>query len=128
QVLYYPPEQYTASSREFRIAEIIREKILINCEKEIPHLTAVQVEKYDEREKKLIIDAVIVCSKESHKGIIIGRGGQMLQKINQQASKDISEMVGKRVYLSLFVKVEEDWLNKSNKLFDLGYLQKNNED
>ena len=81
-----------------------------------------------EREKKLIIDAVIVCSKESHKGIIIGRGGQMLQKINQQASKDISEMVGKRVYLSLFVKVEEDWLNKSNKLFDLGYLQKNNED
>ena len=52
----------------------------------------------------------------------------VLQKINQQASKDISEMVGKRVYLSLFVKVEEDWLNKSNKLFDLGYLQKNNED
>ena len=128
QVLYYPPEQYTASSKEFRISEIIREKILLNCRKEIPHLTAVQVEKYDEREKKVIVDAVIVCSKESHKGIIIGRGGQMLQKINQQASKDISDMIGKRVYLSLFVKVEEDWLNKSNKLFDLGYLQKNNED
>ena len=64
----------------------------------------------------------IIVNKESHKGIIIGKQGSMLKKINMSSSKDIKELLGKKVYLNLFVKVEEDWLNKSKKLFDLGYF------
>ena len=69
-----------------------------------------------------MITASIIVNKESHKGIIIGKQGSMLKKINMSSSKDIKELLGKKVYLNLFVKVEEDWLNKSKKLFDLGYF------
>ena len=69
-----------------------------------------------------MITASIIVNKESHKGIIIGKQGSMLKKINMSSSKDIKELLGKKVYLNLFVKVEEDCLNKSKKLFDLGYF------
>ncbi|MBR2801958.1 MAG: GTPase Era [Erysipelotrichaceae bacterium] len=126
-VLYYPQDQNTSATMDFRIAEIIREKILICCEKEVPHLTAVFVERMKETEKRMNIEAVIVCGKESHKGIIIGQKGKMLQKINSLASREIAEWLGKKVNLSLFVRVEEDWLNKSRRLFDLGYMTGNDE-
>ena len=80
------------------------------------------VERIRETDKKYKIDAVIVVTKSSHKAIIIGKDGRMLQRINMQASKEISEWLGKKVELSLFVKVEEDWINKKNKLYDLVYL------
>lgn len=127
EVLYYPKDQTTSVSREFRIAEIIREKILLCCRREVPHLTAVNIERYQESEKRLKIEAVIVCAKENHKGILIGQNGSMLQKINQMASKEISQWLGKRIQLSLFIKVEENWINKSRKLFDLGYQYDKNE-
>ena len=121
-ILYYPQDMNTAASLEFRISEIIREKILFNCSREVPHLSAVLVERIRETDQKYKIDAVIVVTKSSHKAIIIGKDGRMLQRINMQASKEISEWLGKKVELSLFVKVEEDWINKKNKLYDLGYL------
>ena len=119
---YYPDDVTTSSSLNFRIAEIIREKVLITCHEEIPHLAATKVENIKEFENKIEIDAVIVCNKASHKGIIIGNHGSNLRKINMMASKDIKALVNKKVFLSLFVKVEEDWINKNAKLMDLGYF------
>ena len=120
--LYYPIDQEEVSSLEFKISEIIREKIILFTSKEIPHFTAVKIDEFKNLENKAIISASIVVNKDSHKGIIIGKNGSMLKKINMSSSKDIKELLGKKVYLSLFVKVEEDWLNKSKKLFELGYF------
>lgn len=120
--LYYPIDQEEISSLEFKISEIIREKIILFTSKEIPHFTAVKIDEFKNLENKAIISASIIVNKESHKGIIIGKNGSMLKKINMSSSKDIKELLGKKVYLSLFVKVEEDWLNKSKKLFELGYF------
>ncbi len=120
--LYYPQDQEEVSSLEFKISEIIREKIILFTSQEIPHFTAVKIDEFKNLENKAIISASIIVNKDSHKGIIIGKNGSMLKKINMSSSKDIKELLGKKVYLSLFVKVEEDWLNKSKKLFDLGYF------
>jgi GTP-binding protein Era len=71
----------------------------------------------------VFIEAVIICNKDTHKGIIIGKGGKMLKKINDQASSDISHLfAGKKIILSLYVRVEEDWLNSQKQLFNLGYF------
>lgn len=119
---YYPSDMKTSSTMEFRIAEIIREKVLLTCHEEIPHLVATKVESIKEEENKVYIDAVIVCNKMSHKGIIIGKNGSNLKNINMSASKDIKALYHKKVILSLFVKVDEDWMNKDSKLMDLGYF------
>ena len=122
-VQYYPEDMTTNMNLEFRVAEIIREKIILNTREEIPHLVAVKVEEIREKTSKVQIEATIVCNKDTHKGIIIGRNGSMLKKINDQASSDISRLFdGKKVILSLYVKVEEDWLNSQKQLFDLGYF------
>lgn len=120
-IMFYPEDAKTNTTLEFRIAETIREKILLKCEQEIPHLAACKVEAMRIGEKKAYIDALIVCNRSTHKAIIIGNKGKNLQSINQMASKDIEKMLGKKVVLSLFVKVEEDWMNKNSKLYDLGY-------
>lgn len=120
--LYYSQDQDEVSSLEFKISEIIREKIILFTSQEIPHFTAVKIDEFKNLDNKAIISASIIVNKDSHKGIIIGKNGAMLKKINMSSSKDIKELLGKKVYLSLFVKVEEDWLNKSKKLFDLGYF------
>lgn len=120
--LYYPEGTDDISSLEFKISEIIREKIILFTEKEVPHFTAVKVDELKEEENKIIISASIIVNKDSHKGIIIGKKGDMLKKINMSSSKDIKALTNKKVYLNLFVKVEEDWLNKQKKLFDLGYF------
>ena len=124
-ILYYPKDQEEISTLDFKISEIIREKIILNTEKEVPHLTAVKIDEYKEGESKVKIEASIIVNKASHKGIIIGKQGNMLKKINDAASTDIAKLVNKKVYLSLYVKVEEDWLNKEKKLFDLGYFNEN---
>lgn len=121
-VLYYPKDQDDIRTNDFKISEIIREKIILNTYEEVPHLTAVKVDEYVESENKIKIEASIIVNKQSHKGIIIGKQGTMLKKINMAASKEIKELLGKKVILSLYVKVEEDWLNKEKKLFDLGYF------
>ena len=121
-ILYYPEDVDEVNTLEFKISEIIREKIILNTYEEIPHLTAVKIDEYKETESKIFIEASIIVNKQSHKGIIIGKQGSMLKKINMAASKDLKELLNKKIVLSLYVKVEEDWLNKEKKLFDLGYF------
>lgn len=121
-VKYYPSDIETPNSLEFQIAEIIREKIILNTEQEIPHLSAVKIDTLKESDKRITIEATIIVNKDSHKAIIIGKSGSMLKKINTQSSIDIKKLTGKKVFLSLYVRVEEDWLNKDKKLFDLGYF------
>lgn len=121
---YYPSDYKTNMNIEFQICEIIREKMILNLDREVPHLTAVKIDSLKDKTSKVFIEATIVCNKQSHKGIIIGASGKMLKKINQQASNDISKLfANKRVVLSLFVKVIEDWQNSSKQLFDLGYFK-----
>ena len=124
-ILYYPKDQEDVSTLEFKISEIIREKIILNTFEEVPHLTAVKIDEYKETDSKALIEASIIVNKQSHKAIIIGKQGSMLKKINMAASRDIKELLRKRVILSLYVKVEEDWLNKEKTLFDLGYINEN---
>lgn len=119
---YYPSDIKTSATMEFRIAEIIREKVLLKCHEEIPHLVATKVENIEVKENRINIDAAIICNKTSHKGIIIGNRGSNLKVINMMASKDIKAIYHKKVNLSLFVKVDEDWMNKNSKLMDLGYF------
>ncbi|MBQ6492697.1 MAG: GTPase Era [Erysipelotrichaceae bacterium] len=122
-VQYYPDDVKTNMNREFRIAEIIREKIILNMREEVPHLVACRVEEIKEKTSKVFIEATIICNKDTHKGIIIGKNGSMLKKINDQASSDIAALFpGKKIILSLYVRVEEDWLNSEKQLFNLGYF------
>ena len=104
------------------ISEIIREKIILNTEQEIPHLTAVSIDTLKHTEKRIKIEATITVNKNSHKGIIIGKGGSMLKRINDSATMEIAKLYGKKCFLSLYVKVDEGWLNKDKKLFELGYF------
>lgn len=103
-------------------AEIVREKMLLLLDKEVPHGTAVAVERMKERDDGLVeINATIFCEKKSHKGIIIGKGGSMLKKIGAQARVDIQELLGAKVYLQLWVKVKEDWRNNQYQMRNFGY-------
>lgn len=122
-IRYYPEDVKTNMNLEFRISEIIREKIILNTREEIPHLVAVRIEEIREKTSKVQIEATIICNKDTHKGIIIGRNGSMLKKINDQATSDIAALFDhKKIILSLYVKVEEDWLNSQKQLFNLGYF------
>ena len=89
----------------------------------MPHLVACKIEEVIEKENKVLIEATIICNKQSHKGIIIGRNGKMLKKINDASSIEMKNYFNKKVILSLYVKVIEDWLNKDNSLFELGYFR-----
>ncbi|MDO5548216.1 MAG: GTPase Era [Eubacteriales bacterium] len=103
-------------------AEIVREKMLLLLDKEVPHGTAVAVERMKERDDGLVeISATIYCEKKSHKGIIIGKHGAMLKKIGAQARVDIEELLDTRVYLQLWVKVKEDWRNNQYQMRNFGY-------
>lgn len=121
-VQYFPEDAITNVSTRFTVSEIIREKVILNTYKEIPHFVAVNIEEYKETEKRLYIEATIIVNKDTHKGIVIGKQGTMLRKINEAATKDITKLIGKKVILSLYVRVEEDWLNKEKRLFELGYF------
>ncbi len=122
EIAYYPSDYQTNADLKFRTSEIIRLALLKNCAKEVPHLVAVKIDTFKETAKRVYIEATIVCAKDNHKAIIIGKNGRMLQKINRDASKDLSELYSKKCFLSLFVKVMEDWYNSKHKLLDLGYF------
>lgn len=122
EVKYYPDDTKTNVNINFQISEIIREKIILNTDKEVPHLVACKVDDIKENKTKVYIQASIICNKQSHKAIIIGKSGSMLKKINDQSCNDISKLYNKKIILSLFVKVEEDWLNSQKQLFNLGYF------
>ena len=104
------------------MAEIIREKLLWNLEKEIPHGTAVEITKFSERDDGIIdIDATIYCEKQSHKGIIIGKHGEMLKKISSAARADCERFMGTKVYLQTWVRVKEHWRDSDYLISNFGY-------
>ncbi len=120
----FPEDQITDLPLKFYIAEIIREKVFKNTRDEIPYSAAVEVESIEEGKKNknlLIIRAVIYVEKENHKGIIIGRKGQMLKKIGQQAREELEYLLGKKVHLELWVKVKPKWKEDIRLLKMLGY-------
>ena len=120
---YFGKDALTDKPARFFVTEIIREKILLNYEKEVPYSTEVIVEKFDEKEGAIHIMAVIYVERESQKGILIGHGGQRLKKVGMQARQDIETFFGKKVFLELFVKVEPNWRNRENKLRSFGYIE-----
>ena len=117
------PDDMVSDQPERQIcAEIVREKLLLCLEKEIPHGTAIEVTKFTEREDGIFdMDATIYCEKESHKGIIIGKVGAMLKKIGEQARRDIESFMGTKCYLQTWVKVKENWRDNMNLIKNFGY-------
>jgi GTPase len=118
---YFPKDQLTDKSERFFVSEIIREKILLNYQKEIPYSTEVEVEEFKESETIISIKAVIYVERDSQKGIIIGQKGEALKKTGTMARIDIEEFLEKKVFLGLFVKVDKDWRNKQKSLKRFGY-------
>ena len=122
--MYYDEDTVTDQPMQKIAAEMIREKALRALSEEVPHGIAVVTEKMQQRKDGLWeIEASIYCEKESHKGIIIGKGGQMLKRIGTEARKDIEDMVEEKVSLKLYVKVRKDWRDNSQWLKTLGYSE-----
>ena len=119
---YFGKDALTDRNSRFFVTEIIREKILLTYDKEVPYATQVIVEKFDETDTAIHIMAVIYVERDSQKGIIIGRQGIKLKHVGIDARKDIEKFFEKRVYLELYVKVERDWRNQENKLRQFGYI------
>ena len=117
------PEGVTTDQPEKQVcAELIREKLLLNLEREVPHGTAVEITRFSERDDGIIdLEATIYCEKASHKGIIIGKHGAMLKKIGEDARKDIEKFMGTKVYLQTWVKVKEKWRDSNSLLRNFGY-------
>lgn len=120
---YFGKDALTDKPARFFVTEIIREKILLLYDKEVPYATEVIVEKFDEKERSIHIMAVIYVERDSQKGIIIGHGGLKLKQVGSDARRDIEQFFGKRVMLELYVKVEKDWRSRENKLREFGYKQ-----
>jgi GTP-binding protein Era len=119
---YYPPDQLSDTAVRDIVAEMIREKVLLNLDQEVPHGVATQVEEYKQRSTDMTyISATIYVERDTHKGIVIGKGGQMLKTISQQAREEIEAFVGTKVYLELWVKVLKNWRRDENALRRLGY-------
>lgn len=121
---YFPDDVITDQPERVIVGELIREKALEFLEDEVPHGVAVGVESMRKRENKDIIDisAVIYCERESHKGIIIGKGGRKLKGIGKSAREDIEGLLGSQVYLEIWVKVEKNWRDKENLIKNFGYI------
>ena len=117
------PEGVTTDQPEKQVcAELIREKLLLNLEREVPHGTAVEITRFSERDDGIIdLEATIYCEKASHKGIIIGKHGAMLKKIGEDAREDIEEFMGTKVFLQTWVKVKEKWRDSNSLLRNFGY-------
>ena len=120
---YFGKDALTDKPARFFVTEIIREKILLTYDKEVPYATEVLVEKYDEKPDSIHIMSVIYVERDSQKGIIIGHGGSKLKKVGIDARKDIENFFDKKVFLEIFVKVEKDWRNRENKLRSFGYIE-----
>jgi GTP-binding protein Era len=120
---YFPDDMVTDQPERIIVGELIREKALLLLREEVPHGIGVGVDKMERREDRDMMDvyATIYCERESHKGIIIGKGGSMLKRIGQESRKDIEWMLGCQVNLQLWIKIKEDWRNRPGMLHELGY-------
>lgn len=119
----YPEDIYTESSMRFMATEIIREKALYLLDKEVPYGIGVYINRFEERADQPIvdIDADIIVEKQSHKAIVIGKGGEMLKQIATRARKDLEEMIGSQVFLTLYVRVKNEWRDDDRIMRELGY-------
>ncbi|MBH9581180.1 GTPase Era [Staphylococcus felis] len=121
---YYPDGQISDHPEQFVVSELIREKILETTTEEIPHSIGVNVERMiRESEDRVTVEAIIYVERDSQKGIIIGKGGKKLKTIGQRARHDIEYLLGSKVYLDLWVKVQKDWRNKSKFIKQMGYVE-----
>ncbi len=118
---FYPKDTLTDKTLRFFASEIIREKILLNYDKEIPYSCEIAIDSYKEEPSIDRISAIIYVARDSQKGIIIGHKGERLKKVGQAARHDLEAFLGKRVFLELYVKVNEDWRNNDNQLKRFGY-------
>ena len=121
---YFPEDQVTDHPERFIVSELIREKVLFFTRDEVPHSVAVTIESMKRNENnKIEIQATIIVERDSQKGIIIGKGGKMLKLIGTKARLDIENLLGSKVYLELWVKVQKDWRDKKTHLTDFGYRE-----
>lgn len=120
---FFGKDALTDKPARFFVTEIIREKLLLDYDKEVPYSAEVIVEKFEEKENAIHIMAVIYVERDSQKGIIIGKGGDKIKKVGIAARHDIEKFFGKKVFLELFVKVEKDWRNREKKLREFGYME-----
>ena len=127
-VQYYPADQVCDYPEQFIMAEIIREKVLLLTEEEVPHSVAVVIERIRKNREHLIINAMILVERDSQKGIIIGKQGRMIKQIGTLAREELQGLLGEPIFLELFVRGEKDWRNKKAKLQQLGYIQTELED
>lgn len=119
---YYPDDQITDHPERFIMSELIREKVLHLTKEEIPHSVAVTIENIERRNNgKLLIQAAIITERSSQKGILIGKQGSMLKEIGKGARRDIEKLLGTKIYLELWVKVQKDWRNKPRNLNEFGF-------
>lgn len=118
---YYDKEELSDRPMRFFVSEIIREKIFNFCQKEIPYSCQIEIEHYEETPHIINIRAIIVVERDSQKGIVIGKGGEMLKKIGRQARIDIQKFLDKKVFLESYVKVDKDWRSSEAKLKKYGY-------
>jgi GTP-binding protein Era len=120
---YYPKDTLTDRYERFFAAEIIREKIFLNYEQEIPYSCEVGIESFKEEEKLIRISAIIFVERDSQKGIVIGKGGSSLKKVGTEARKDLETFFNRKVFLETHVKVAENWRKQKGRLKQFGYLQ-----
>lgn len=118
---YYEKDAISDRPMRFFVSEIIREKIFIHCQKEIPYACQVEIEEYKDEEDITRIRALIIVERDSQKGIIIGKGGEMLKRIGREARIEIQKFIDKKVFLESFVKVDKDWRGSESKLKKYGY-------
>ncbi|MDD6258505.1 MAG: GTPase Era [Erysipelotrichaceae bacterium] len=119
--LLYPAETITDGAENFRIAELIREKVLEYTREEVPHASAVRIDNKEFKKNSCYIQATILVEKQGQKAIMIGKKGSMLKKIGMAARKDIEKLLGRRVYLELYVRVEEEWRSRDARISEYGY-------
>ena len=119
--LLFPQEMQTDRSAEFQAAEVIREKLTLMLHQEIPYGLTVQIERYELDDDRLTINAMIWVDRDSQKGIVVGKGGKVLKMVGQSARLEISEQLGCRVHLELWVKVKDNWSDSEQDLMRLGY-------
>ncbi len=122
--MYFPKEMSTDQPERFLVSEILREKVLLYLEDEVPHGVAVEIESFKDEKDITRISAVIYCEKKSHKGIIIGKGGRKLKGIGSSARKEIEAILGNKVFLQIWVKIKENWRDSDFALSNFGYTQK----
>lgn len=121
--MYFPEDMVTDHPERFIVSEIIREKILLYLEDEVPHGVAIEIESYKEEPNITRIGAVIYCERKSHKGIIIGKQGKKLKGIGKSARMEIEALIGTKVFLELWVKVKENWRDSDFALSNFGYRE-----